>query len=159
MSCLKHLPFLHSPYCCCITFRVESSLSQEMRGDCWSAIIHFPLVKVINWGWKSLHMDGHNLFSWKGFPLVNWKMIISLEAAGKTSSLPKSQLSIPPKKESFTIICWCSCHLKLMTAFFFSSASLEAGDSSGRRWPVCWRIFGTLSDWHQTRARLPGQWR
>ena len=102
MSCLKHLPFLFSAAFLVLLLGLKAELeSGNARGDCWSAIIHFPLVKVINWGWKSLHMDGHNLFSWKGFPLVNWKMIISLEAAGKTSSLPKSQLSIPPKKRVF----------------------------------------------------------
>ena len=85
---LKHLPFLFSAAFLVLLLGLKAELeSGNARGDCWSAIIHYPLVKVINWSRKSLHMDGHNLFSWKGFPLVNWKMIISLDGSSRENLL------------------------------------------------------------------------
>ena len=164
MSCLKHLPFLFSAAFLVLLLGLKAAWVRKCERRL--LIGHYTLPprksdklkqKEPTYGWtQSFFMKGFSISQLKNDHQSGWKQ------QGKPppcQNLLSRIVSIPPKKEPFTIIRWCSCHLKLMTAFFFSSASLEAGDSSGRRWPVCWRIFGTLSDWHQTRARLPGQWR
>ena len=137
-----------SLFCCfsCITFRVESR-AWVRKCERRLLIGHYTLLprksdklkpKEPTYGWtQSFFMKGFSISQLKNDHQSGWKQ------QGKPppcQNLLSRIVSIPPKKEPFTIIRWCSCHLKLMTAFFFFQCLPRS------RWFVWQTVASLLKD-------------
>ena len=145
MSCLKHLPFLFSAAFLVLLLGLKAAWVRKCERRL--LIGHYTLPprksdklkqKEPTYGWtQSFFMKGFSISQLKNDHQSGWKQ------QGKPppcQNLLSRIVSIPPKKEPFTIIRWCSCHLKLMTAFFFFQCLPRS------RWFVWQTVASLLKD-------------